>query len=96
MIVVEARNGMLAESTTLHWHGIPQKGTPYMDGVGYIGQCPILPGEKFQYIFFANVSGTYFWHSHIGNCYSKFEQKISIFAKFYIEIKDNREPSSCL
>ncbi|XP_014215268.1 laccase-3-like [Copidosoma floridanum] len=66
LIIVEVRNTMLAESTSIHWHGIDQKGTPYMDGVPFVTQCPILPGEKFQYTFRALVSGTYFWHSHIG------------------------------
>ena len=57
---------MLSESTAIHWHGFHQKGTPYMDGVPYVTQCPILPGESFQYIFQANMAGTFFWHSHIG------------------------------
>ncbi|KAJ8670519.1 hypothetical protein QAD02_001778 [Eretmocerus hayati] len=66
-IVVDVRNNMLAESTTIHWHGIKQIGTPYMDGVPYVNQCPIPPGERFRYIFNADLDGTYFWHSHIGN-----------------------------
>ncbi|OXU19433.1 hypothetical protein TSAR_003623 [Trichomalopsis sarcophagae] len=67
VVMVEVRNNMLSESTTIHWHGIKQTATPYMDGVPYVTQCPILPGERFQYTFNANISGTYFWHSHIGS-----------------------------
>ncbi|CAB0032833.1 unnamed protein product [Trichogramma brassicae] len=66
MIVVEVRNTMMSESTTIHWHGFKQKHTPYMDGVPFVTQCPIQPGETFQYIFNASQPGTYFWHSHIG------------------------------
>ncbi|XP_014238681.2 laccase-like [Trichogramma pretiosum] len=66
MIVVEVRNTMMSESTTIHWHGFKQKNTPYMDGVPFVTQCPIQPGETFQYIFNASQPGTYFWHSHIG------------------------------
>ncbi|KAJ8670518.1 hypothetical protein QAD02_001777 [Eretmocerus hayati] len=66
-IVVDVRNNMLAESTTIHWHGIKQKGTPYMDGVPYVNQCPIPPGGRFRYTFNADHAGTYFWHSHIGS-----------------------------
>ncbi|CAB0032828.1 unnamed protein product [Trichogramma brassicae] len=61
---------MLSESTTIHWHGFKQRGTPYMDGVPFVSQCPILPGQTFQYIFNATEAGTYFWHSHIGRCWS--------------------------
>lgn len=35
------------EGTTLHWHGMLQKGTPYEDGVPSITQCPIAPGATF-------------------------------------------------
>ncbi|KAJ8683447.1 hypothetical protein QAD02_019239 [Eretmocerus hayati] len=58
---------MLAESTTIHWHGVKQEGTPYMDGVPYVSQCPIQPGQTFRYTFKASDSGTFFWHSHIGS-----------------------------
>ncbi|KAJ8683448.1 hypothetical protein QAD02_019240 [Eretmocerus hayati] len=58
---------MLSESTTIHWHGVKQEGTPYMDGVPYVSQCPIHPGETFRYKFKALDSGTFFWHSHIGS-----------------------------
>ena len=26
-----------------------QRGTPWMDGVSMISQCPILPGQTFEY-----------------------------------------------
>ena len=58
---------MLSESTVIHWHGIHQRSSPYMDGVPYVTQCPILPGNSFRYVFNANKSGTYFYHAHIGN-----------------------------
>ncbi|KAJ8686471.1 hypothetical protein QAD02_022265 [Eretmocerus hayati] len=34
-IVVDVRNAMISESTTIHWHGMKQRRTPYMDGVPY-------------------------------------------------------------
>lgn len=65
-IVVDVRNKMLTEVTTIHWHGIKQYGTPYMDGVPFVTQCPILPGQSFRYSFNASSAGTFYWHSHIG------------------------------
>jgi len=58
-IIVENR---LPESTSMHWHGfhIPLP----MDGMPYISQKPIPPGESFVYEFTLNQSGTYFYHSH--------------------------------
>lgn len=35
------------EGTTLHWHGMLQKESPWMDGVPSISQCPIAPGSTF-------------------------------------------------
>jgi FtsP/CotA-like multicopper oxidase with cupredoxin domain len=54
-----------AEGMTLHWHGLTQKQTPWMDGVPGISQCPIPPGGgNFTYTFQADQFGTGFYHSH--------------------------------
>lgn len=63
---MDVLNELGSESTTLHWHGQHQKETPYMDGVPYVTQCPILPHDTFRYTFKATQGGTHFWHSHIG------------------------------
>jgi iron transport multicopper oxidase len=34
-----------------HWHGILQSGTNYNDGAGFVTQCPIVPGNSYQYDF---------------------------------------------
>lgn len=54
----------LNESTSLHWHGIKQKGTVWSDGVPGVTQCPIEPGETFVYTFMLDTPGTLWWHSH--------------------------------
>nr|CAH7745046.1 unnamed protein product [Callosobruchus chinensis] len=66
VIIVDVTNKLMSEGTTIHWHGQHQKETPYMDGVPYVTQCPILPHDTFRYIFKAEQVGTHFWHSHIG------------------------------
>jgi FtsP/CotA-like multicopper oxidase with cupredoxin domain len=52
----------LPESTTLHWHGleIPIE----QDGVPYISQKPVTPGEKYVYEFTVHQEGTFFYHAH--------------------------------
>lgn len=42
------------EGTSLHWHGLLQKETPWMDGVPSISQCPIAPGATFKCVFHSN------------------------------------------
>jgi FtsP/CotA-like multicopper oxidase with cupredoxin domain len=52
----------LPESTTVHWHGLE---VPIeMDGVPYISQKPVPPGESFTYEFTVHQEGTFFYHSH--------------------------------
>ena len=54
----------LRESTSLHWHGlfVPNK----EDGVPYLTQMPIKPGETFTYSFPIIQNGTHWYHSHSG------------------------------
>jgi FtsP/CotA-like multicopper oxidase with cupredoxin domain len=52
----------LAESTTVHWHGIRVPNA--MDGVPDITQKAILPGDRFEYAFAPPDAGTFFYHSH--------------------------------
>lgn len=54
------------EGTTIHWHGIHQRKSPFMDGVPGMSQCPIHPGQTFRYKFNAENAGTHLWHSHLG------------------------------
>jgi manganese oxidase len=58
-IILENR---LPEPTTMHWHGLE---IPIaMDGMPYISQKPITPGESFPYEFTLRQNGTFFYHSH--------------------------------
>jgi FtsP/CotA-like multicopper oxidase with cupredoxin domain len=52
----------LPESSSIHWHGIhlPNK----MDGVPFVTQPPIKPGESFTYEFVAKPAGSHMYHSH--------------------------------
>ena len=50
------------EHTSLHWHGIRLPNA--MDGVPYLTQPPVLPGERFTYEFTPPDAGTFFFHPH--------------------------------
>ncbi|CAL1529110.1 unnamed protein product [Lymnaea stagnalis] len=65
-VIVHVRNLLTSGAVTVHWHGLHQKGSPWMDGVAFITQCPIAPGQQFTYKFEAYPRGTFWYHSHIG------------------------------
>jgi FtsP/CotA-like multicopper oxidase with cupredoxin domain len=52
----------LPVDTAVHWHGLRVPND--MDGVPFVTQTPIKPGEKFVYTFTASDSGTYWYHPH--------------------------------
>ena len=69
-IDVYLENHLQSESISLHWHGIHQKNTPWMDGVQQVTQYPILPTQQFHYQFKADKIGTHWYHSHTGGQYT--------------------------
>ncbi|KAF8752349.1 Ferroxidase laccase [Rhizoctonia solani] len=63
-IIVNVQNDM-SVGTTVHWHGLFQNSTPWMDGPAGITQCPIPAGSSFTYQFTVSGQyGTYWWHAH--------------------------------
>jgi len=65
-VEIKVINSIASEVTTIHWHGVHQRETPWMDGVGRLTQCSIIPGDSFTYKFKAEPSGTMWYHSHVG------------------------------
>jgi len=73
----------LDKGTTIHWHGLllPWK----MDGVEYVTQEPIAPGEVFRYEFTLNQSGTYWYHAHAG-----LQEQQGLYGAFVIDPPSSR------
>ncbi|EIM90555.1 multi-copper oxidase [Stereum hirsutum FP-91666 SS1] len=70
-IIVRVNNDMSNESTTIHWHGLYQNGTSWMDGTNAISQCGIPPGETMTYNFtLEDWVGTTWYHAHCSTMYS--------------------------
>jgi len=63
-------NLLHTETITIHFHGLHQVGRPWMDGVAYITQCPILPGQTFVYRIKADPIGTSFYRADIADQHS--------------------------
>ncbi len=73
---------MLAESSSIHWHGIILPTA--MDGVPDISFDGIAPGGTYHYKFDVRQSGTYWYHSHSG-----FQEQSGLYGPIII---DPREP----
>jgi len=87
-VVVAVRNFMEDGSgTTLHWHGITQAGTQYMDGTNMVTQCPISHRSTFVYEFEAVPAGTHLWHSH-----TQFQRGDGLFGGFVIKQAPDQDP----
>ncbi len=61
-IAVENR---MQQPTTIHWHGIRIDNA--MDGVPWLTQKPIAPGETFIYEFTCPDAGTFWYHPHLNS-----------------------------
>jgi FtsP/CotA-like multicopper oxidase with cupredoxin domain len=60
--VVATLENRLKEHTTIHWHGVRLPNA--MDGVPWLTQRPVYPGERFTYEFTPPDAGTFFFHPH--------------------------------
>lgn len=75
----------LPESTTIHWHGLILPNA--MDGVPYITQPAIKPGETFTYEWTIREgnTGSLMYHSHYN---SAFQVTSGLLGAFIVEPKD--------
>ena len=60
--VLDNRLPRANEHTSIHWHGIRLPND--QDGVPYLVQPPVMPGESFRYAFTPPDAGTFFFHTH--------------------------------
>ncbi|ROT41462.1 iron transport multicopper oxidase FET3 [Sodiomyces alkalinus F11] len=63
-VVVRLTNNLGNQTTGLHFHGMRQIQTNFMDGASVVTQCPLGPGDTITYRFTVDVPGTYWYHSH--------------------------------
>ncbi|XP_074656792.1 uncharacterized protein LOC141910001 [Tubulanus polymorphus] len=65
-LVINVHNKMFSDSTTIHWHGLHSKSTPYFDGASFINMCPIPPSLIVTSPIMAAPYGTHWYHTHVG------------------------------
>ncbi len=75
----------LPESTSVHFHGLELPND--MDGVPFITQAPIKPGQSFSYEFTVPNAGSHMYHSHHN---STKQVGLGLLGAFVVEPKDAR------
>jgi hypothetical protein len=69
----------------MHWHGLE---VPIeQDGVPYVSQKPIAPGETYTYEFSVHQEGTFFYHAH-----SAMQEMIGLIGMFIAHPRMNHTP----
>ncbi|OOF96743.1 multicopper oxidase [Aspergillus carbonarius ITEM 5010] len=69
-INITVKNNLCKNGTAIHMHGLRMLDNGLMDGVPGITQCPIAPGDTFNYVFNTTQYGTTWYHSHYSLQYS--------------------------
>jgi manganese oxidase len=78
----------LPESTSVHFHGLELPNS--QDGVPFVTQPPIKPGESYTYEFTAPNPGSHMYHSHFN---STKQVSLGLLGAFIIEPRDrSKEP----
>lgn len=68
-VVVNVKNNLRLNGTSIHWHGLRQLGTNIQDGVNGVTECPLPPGATKTYKFKLTQYGTSWYHSHFSAQY---------------------------
>lgn len=80
----------LPESTAVHFHGVITPNS--QDGVPFITQPPIKPGQSFTYEFVAKNAGSHMYHSHHN---AAKQVGMGLLGAFVIEPRVPREIERC-
>jgi FtsP/CotA-like multicopper oxidase with cupredoxin domain len=82
----------LPESTAIHFHGVEVPND--QDGVPFITQPPVKPGESWTYEFIVPNSGSHMYHSHHNSAY---QVGLGLLGAFIVEPRDrSAEPHADL
>ncbi len=76
----------LPQPTTIHWHGVRVPNA--MDGVPWVTQPPVEPGQSFVYEFTPPDAGTFWFHPHVR---SSEQVERGLYGALIVE---DREPSA--
>jgi FtsP/CotA-like multicopper oxidase with cupredoxin domain len=70
-MVVNVKNSLQHNGTSMHWHGVRILNSCQHDGVNDVTECPIPPGGTVQYRLRCTQHGTSRYHSHFSAQYGE-------------------------
>ena len=82
-------HNQLPESTAIHFHGLELPNA--MDGVPFITQPPVKPGQSFTYEFVVPNHGSHMYHSHHD---SAKQVGLGLLGAFIVEPKEKTKDDS--
>ncbi|KAK7932433.1 Laccase-1 [Apiospora marii] len=68
-VVINVKNSLETNGTSIHWHGIRQLHNNIHDGANGVTECPLAPGKSKTYRWRATQYGTSWYHSHFSAQY---------------------------
>ncbi|KAI8080950.1 Cupredoxin [Thamnidium elegans] len=97
-VQVRVRNNILPDrpvyggvgmQVSVHFHGIRQISSVDSDGVPFLTQRPLQPGESFLHEFnVPDQTGTFFYHAHVGL------QEMSVFGAMVVYESEASDPTA--
>ncbi|KAJ8873342.1 hypothetical protein PR048_026976 [Dryococelus australis] len=66
VVVADVWNRVPGQQLSVHWPGLRQSGTPHMDGVPMVTQCPVPANSRYRYVTRAADPGTHLYRAHSG------------------------------
>lgn len=69
-LVINVKNSMQHNGTSIHWHGVRQYHSTSEDGVNGITECALAPGDSKTYAFQVTQFGTSWYHAHYSSQYA--------------------------
>lgn len=83
LLVVTVHNQLTANSTSIHWHGIWQRGTNDQDGVPGITECGMAPGTSRTYTMQLKQYGTGYVQTNKQSVYSAMSVLTNLYGSWY-------------
>lgn len=68
-LVINVKNSMQHNGTSIHWHAVRQYHSTGEDGVNGVTECALAPGDSTTYAFQVSQFGTSWYHAHFSSQY---------------------------
>ncbi|KAK0448523.1 laccase [Armillaria borealis] len=68
-VINNLNDSSIVQSTSIHWHGLVQRGTSWADGTAFVTGWPISHNNSLYKFNAGDQAGTFWYHSHLSTQY---------------------------